>query len=194
MQLASLRLGDSISGASSWGGAVRFGGAQWATNFSLQPGFVTFPLPGISGEAALPSTVDLYVDSALRMRRQVPSGPFSIQDLPVPSGRGDARLVVRDILGREQIITQPFDTNSRLLKQGLHDYSYELGFVRRDFGIDSNNYGRPMASRHAPLGSSPSSSPARLMVSFSQSANHGARRRHDVACSWRSIWFLRCEP
>ena len=145
MQLASLRFGDAISGTSSWGGAVRFGGAQWATNFSVQPGFVTFPLPGISGEAALPSTVDLYVDSALRMRRQVPSGPFSIEDLPVPNGRGDARLVIRDILGREQIITQPFDTNSQLLKQGLHDYSYEVGFVRRNFGIDSNNYGRPVA-------------------------------------------------
>ena len=144
MQLASLRFGDAISGTSSWGGAVRFGGAQWATNFSVQPGFVTFPLPGISGEAALPSTVDLYVDSALRMRRQVPSGPFSIEDLPVPNGRGDARLVVRDILGREQIITQPFNTNSQLLKQGLHDYSYEVGFVRRNFGIDSNNYGRPV--------------------------------------------------
>ena len=145
MQLRRLRFGDAISGASSWGGAVRFGGVQWATNFSVQPGFVTFPLPGISGEAALPSTVELYVDSALRMRRKVPSGPFSIENLPVPSGRGDARLVVRDILGREQIITQPFDTSSRLLKQGLHDYSYEVGFVRRDFGIDSNNYGRPMA-------------------------------------------------
>ena len=145
MQLNSLRFGDAISGTSSWGGAVRFGGAQWATNFSTQPNLISFPLPGISGEAALPSTVDLYVDSALRMRRQVPSGPFSIEDLPVPSGRGDARIVVRDILGREQIITQPFDTSSRLLKQGLHDYSYEVGFVRRNFGIDSNNYGRPMA-------------------------------------------------
>ena len=144
MQLRRLRFGDAISGASSWGGAVRFGGVQWATNFSTQPGFVTFPLPGISGEAALPSTVELYVDSALRMRRKVPSGPFSIENLPVPSGRGDARLVVRDILGREQVITQPFDTSSQLLKQGLHDYSYEVGFVRRDFGIDSNNYGRPI--------------------------------------------------
>jgi len=144
-QLASLRFGDAISGTSSWGGAVRFGGVQWATNFSFQPGFVTFPRPGMSGEAALPSTVDLYVDSALRMRRQVPSGPFSIQDLPVPIGRGNASLVVRDILGREQIITQPFDTSSRLLKQGLHDYSYELGFVRRNYGTDSNNYGRPLA-------------------------------------------------
>ncbi len=95
--------------------------------FPLQPGFVTFPLPGISGEAALPSTVDLYVDNALRMRRQVPSGPFSIQDLPVTTGQGDARLVIRDILGREQVITQPFYATSRLLKQGLHDYSYELG-------------------------------------------------------------------
>ena len=145
MELASLRFGDAISGRSSWGGAVRFGGVQWATNFSTQPGFVTFPLPGISGEAALPSTVELYVDNLLRMRHQVPSGPFSIQDLPVTNGQGDARLVVSDILGREQVITQPFFTNSRLLKQGLQEYSYELGFVRRNFGIDSNNYGRPLA-------------------------------------------------
>ena len=145
MELASLRFGDAISSRSSWGGAVRFGGVQWTTNFSTQPGFVTFPLPGISGEAAMPSTVDLYVNNALRMRRQVPSGPFSIQDLPVTNGQGDARLVVRDILGREQVITQPFFTDSRLLKQGLQEYSYELGFVRRNFGIDSNNYGRPLA-------------------------------------------------
>ena len=62
----------------------------------------------MSGEAVLPSTVDLYVDNELRMRREVPSGPFSIQDLPVMTGQGDARLVVRDILGREQVITQPF--------------------------------------------------------------------------------------
>ena len=145
MQLNSFRFGDATSGTSSWGGAVHFGGAQWATNFSTQPSLISFPLPGISGEAALPSTVDLYVDSALRMRRQVPSGPFSIENLPVPNGRGDARIVVRDMLGREQIITQPFNTNSQLLKQGLHNYSYEVGFVRRNFGIDSNNYGRLVA-------------------------------------------------
>ncbi len=145
MQLASLRFGDAISGTSSWGGAVRFGGVQWATNFSTQPGFISFPLPGMSGEAALPSTVDLYVDNALRMSREVPSGPFSIQDLPVTTGQGDARLVVRDILGREQVITQPFYATPRLLQQGLQDYSYELGFVRRNFGTDSNNYGRALA-------------------------------------------------
>ena len=145
LEVASLRVGDAISGTSSWGGAVRFGGVQWSTNFSTQPGFIAFPLPGVSGEAALPSTVDLYVNSALRMSREVPSGPFSIQDLPVTTGQGDARLVVRDILGREQVITQPFYTTTHLLKPGLQEYSYELGFVRRNFGTDSNNYGRPLA-------------------------------------------------
>ena len=145
MELTRLRFGDAISGASSWGGAVRFGGVQWATDFSLQPGFMASPRPEISGESSLPSTVELYVDNLLRMRREVPSGPFTIQDLPVINGQGDAQLVVRDILGREQVITQPFFTNSRLLKQGLQDYSYELGFVRRNFGTDSNNYGRFMA-------------------------------------------------
>ena len=31
------------------------------------------------------------------------------------------------------------------LSRDYKDYSYELGFVRRNFGIDSNNYGRLMA-------------------------------------------------
>jgi outer membrane usher protein len=106
---------------------------------------MTSPRPKISGESSLPSTVELYVDNLLRMRREVPSGPFTIQDLPVINGQGDAQLVVRDILGREQVITKPFFTSSRLLKQGLQSYSYELGFVRKNFGIDSNNYGRLMA-------------------------------------------------
>ncbi len=145
MQLDSLRLGDSISRAGSWGRSVRFGGAQWATNFATQPGFISFPLPGMSGDAVLPSTVDLYVNDALRMHRQVPTGPFSIQDLPVVTGQGEARLVVRDLFGREQVITQPYYVSPRLLQQGLQDYSYELGFVRRNFGIYSNDYGRRLA-------------------------------------------------
>ena len=144
-QLASMRFGDAISGTSSWGGAVRFGGLQWATNFSMQPGYITFPQPSMSGEVALPSTVDLYVDGNLRMSQELPSGPFSIQDLPVMGSRGDVSLVLRDILGREQVITQPYYVAPRLLKQGLQNYSYELGFVRRKYGIKSNNYGQPLA-------------------------------------------------
>jgi outer membrane usher protein len=154
-ELASLRLGDAISRAGTWGRPIRLGGVQWATNFATQPGFVTFPLPTLAGEAVLPSTVDLYVNDALRLRREVPSGPFSIQDLPIVTGQGEARLVVRDLLGRERIITQPYYATPRLLQPGLHDYSYEVGFARRNYGIDSNDYGRVMAVGTHRLGFTP---------------------------------------
>ena len=145
MQLASLALRrrDQRHEQLGRGGALRR--CAVGDQFFHPAWLHSFPLPGMSGEAALPSTVDLYVDNALRMSREVPSGPFSIQDLPVTTGQGDARLVVRDILGREQVITQPFYATPRLLQQGLQDYSYELGFVRRNFGTDSNNYGRALA-------------------------------------------------
>jgi outer membrane usher protein len=141
-KIDTFRLGDAVSAPGSWGRPVRFGGVQWATNFLTQPGFVTFPLPGLAGETALPSTVDVYVNDALRLRREVPAGPFTIPDLPVVSGQGVARLVVRDLLGRERVITQPYYATPRLLRGGLHEYSYETGFVRKSFGITSNDYGR----------------------------------------------------
>jgi len=144
-QMASLRLGDLISASGSWGRSVRFGGVQWATNFASQPGFITYPRPTMAGEAVLPSTIDLYVGDALRMRRQVPAGPFSIQDLPVMTGQGEARLVVTDLLGREQVIVAPYYASPRLLQKGLNAYSFEIGAIREDFGRASNHYGRPLA-------------------------------------------------
>ncbi|MGN6314165.1 MAG: fimbria/pilus outer membrane usher protein, partial [Rhodanobacteraceae bacterium] len=141
-QMASLRIGDSISGASSWGRSIRFGGVQWATNFATQPTFVTLPTLMLKGVAVAPSTVDYYVDNVLRLRRNVPVGPFTIQDLPVVTGQGEARMVVTDLLGREQVVTQPFYASSNLLAKGLRDFSYELGFERENYGLDSNDYGR----------------------------------------------------
>lgn len=141
-QLTSWRVGDAISRAASWGGAVRFGGLQFARNFAVQPGFSTLPQPGLAGEAVLPSTVELYINDALRLQEQVAPGPFSIPALPTVTGRGEVRMVVRDALGREQVTTQPFYTSPRLLRAGLQDFSYELGAIRENYGLASNDYGR----------------------------------------------------
>jgi outer membrane usher protein len=149
---ASLRLGDAIGGASAWGRPVRFGGVQWATNFGTQPGFISFPLPAIQGEAALPSTLELYVNGMRRMSSEVPTGPFSIPDLPAVTGQGQVQLVVRDLLGREQVITDSFYVSARLLQQGLHEFSYELGAERQSYGMESNDYGRAFATGTHRLG------------------------------------------
>jgi outer membrane usher protein len=143
--LASLRVGDAITGASSgWGGAVRFGGVQWASNFATQPGLVTMPLPSVGGESALPSTLELYVNDALRMRQDLPGGPFTVRDVPIMSGDGQIRVVVRDLLGREQVITQSYYSSPQMLRRGLHEFSIEAGAVRENFSLASNDYGRPL--------------------------------------------------
>jgi len=145
-QLASLRVGDGISRPGAWGNAMRFGGLQWATDFSLQPGLLTFPLPSVRGEAALPSTVDVYINNSRRLQSDVQPGPFDLADLPIVTGSGEVRLVVQDALGRQQVITQPYYVSPSLLKPGLHSYSCEIGAVRDDYGLASDHYGSLIAS------------------------------------------------
>lgn len=143
--ISRFQLGDSISRAGTWGRAVRFGGLQWRSNFDTQPGFVTFPQPSAIGIAALPSTVDVYVNNTRRLSQEVQPGPFEISNVPVITGAGEVRLVVSDLLGRQQIITQPYYASQSLLREGLNDHSYEIGFARQDYGLFSNQYGQPFA-------------------------------------------------
>lgn len=144
--LASLRAGDAVSRTGAWSLPVRFGGVQWATNFSVRPGFVAFPLPALSGESALPSTVDLFINDALRGRETLPPGPFTLPNLPVVTGEGELRVVVRDLLGREQVLSERYYASPRLLRPGLADFAYQAGFLRNNFGLESNDYGRAFAA------------------------------------------------
>lgn len=151
-RMASLRLGDAIGKPGTWGRSLRFGGVQWSTDFSIQPGFLSFPLPSMQGEAVLPSTVDLYINNSQRLRRQVPAGAFDLTEVPLVTGQGEVRMVVRDLLGREQVVVQPYYVSPSLLRPGLHAYSYELGLVREDYGLASNYYGRVLATATDRLG------------------------------------------
>jgi outer membrane usher protein len=142
----TLRLGDTVTKPAMWGREVYFGGLRMGTNFALTPGFVSQPLPVIRGLSAAPSTVELYVNGVLRSVQNVPTGPFVVDNFPILSGNGEARLVVRDLLGRETTITQPFFVTSTMLAPGLDDWSVEAGRVRLNLGVESNDYGPAFAS------------------------------------------------
>lgn len=145
-RMLSARVGDAVSRAGAWGRAVRFGGVQFATNFATQPEFSVFPLPTISGTAALPSTAELLVNQTSRGTHQVPPGPFELTDIPTAAGQGTVTLVVRDLLGREQRVSQAFYASSDLLRPGLSDFSFEAGAQRDDFGLAGSQYGRGFAA------------------------------------------------
>jgi outer membrane usher protein len=145
-QNKTLRLGDSVTRTGLLGRNVYFGGIQFGSNFALTPGFVSQPKPVLTGISAAPSTVELYINDVLRQTSTVPTGPFAIDNLPTLSGNGDARIVVRDQLGRETVITQSFFTNGRLLAPGLEDWGVEAGRLREDLGIANAKYGSAFAS------------------------------------------------
>ncbi|MFM1990578.1 MAG: hypothetical protein RJA99_3535 [Pseudomonadota bacterium] len=145
-RMRTLVLGDTVGASGYWGRPVRYGGVRWGTNFATNPTYVTFPMPGLRGEAALPTVTDLYIDGLLRQTTSVQPGPFRITNLPVITGQGEVRLVMRDLLGREQVVALPYYASSQLLSAGLVDESYELGMVRENYGLASNDYGRAIGA------------------------------------------------
>lgn len=145
--MRTFRAGDVVTSGLSWTRPVRLGGLQVQNDFSLRPDLVTFPIPRLSGSAAVPSAVDVYLDSTRRYSTDVPAGPFEINNLPIVDGGGTARLVVRDVQGQEVVTEARFFASTRLLATGLADYSAEIGFARQSFGSRSDDYdGRLMGS------------------------------------------------
>jgi outer membrane usher protein len=145
--MRTLRVGDTISSSLDWTRPVRMAGIQWSSNFALRPDLVTFPLPQIAGTAAVPTTVDLYINNVRRTTAQVPQGPFIFSDAPGITGAGSATIVTRDALGRAVSSTVPLYIDRRMLAQGLTAYSVEAGFLRRYYGFESSEYdSEPAAS------------------------------------------------
>jgi outer membrane usher protein len=140
--MSRYQLGDNITSTGTWGRAVRFAGLQWRRDFNTQPGFITFPQPSLTGLAAVPSTVDVYVNNSKRSSEGVPVGPFQLNNVPVITGTGDVKLVVTDLLGRQQVITEHYYASQSLLRKGLSDYSFEFGGVRENYGILWDRYGQ----------------------------------------------------
>jgi outer membrane usher protein len=140
-RITSAVVGDTITRAGSYGAAVRMGGLQYQRNFATAPLLITYPTADVAGTAVVPSTVDIFINNAKAYSAPVKPGPFSVQSLPVPVGAGNVRVVVRDVFGKESIAVVPYVRYDSMLKQGLQDFSYEAGFLRRDYTIESNEYG-----------------------------------------------------
>ncbi|MDG2535913.1 fimbria/pilus outer membrane usher protein [Sphingomonas sp. HITSZ_GF] len=134
------RVGDVISGGLDWSRPVRMGGVQIASDFSMRPDLVTFPVPRAAGTAAVPTTVSVLVDGVERLSQKVGQGPFEIPRLPVMGGANQVSVVTQDALGRQVVQQLPFYASPLMLAPGLQAFSAELGWVRRDFGLASDRY------------------------------------------------------
>lgn len=135
----SYALGDFTSGALAWSSSIRMAGLQVQSAFRQRSDLVSWAMPQFSGSAALPSTLDMYVNNMKVFTGQVPAGPFELQALPFVSG-GEVRIVTTDASGRQVEETLPYYAAPGLLKGGLSEYSFDLGAPRRNYGITSSDY------------------------------------------------------
>lgn len=152
----ALTVGDFIGNALPWTTAVRMGGIQIARSFRMRPDLVTMPLPSFAGQASVPSSVDLFINDHRQSRTDVKPGRYVLDNVPVVTGAGEARIVTRDAVGREIASTTPFYVTPELLRPGLVDFSVEVGALRQGYGLRSFDYGRAVAMGSVRAGLLPS--------------------------------------
>jgi len=140
-RLRSMRIGDILTHPGTHGRALRIGGIQLATNFDTQPTFIRYPLPSFYGETAVPSALDVYINGQLRRSESVEAGRYVLKDIPAVNGAGQMQIVTRDALGRQQVFAQDFYLSTELLREGLSDYSLNIGALREDYALDNFRYG-----------------------------------------------------
>lgn len=145
-RLLTYEAGDLVTGALPWTSSVRVGGLQLSRDFAVRPDLVTYPLPAFSGEAAVPTSLDLFINGYKSSTSELQPGPYTLTNVPFINGAGEAVVVTTDALGRQVSTTLPFYVTSSLLQQGLADYSVAAGSLRRDYGVRDFAYGPGVAS------------------------------------------------
>lgn len=145
-RMLTYEAGDVVSGALPWSNSVRLGGLQLSRDFGVRPDLVTYPLPQFAGEAAVPSSVDLFINGYKASSDNVQPGPYTLTNVPFINGAGEAVVVTTDALGRQVSTTVPFYVTNTLLQKGLADFSVAAGNLRRDYAIEDFNYGTGVTS------------------------------------------------
>lgn len=145
-ELQWITLGDKFAASGNLGSTINIGGFGIKKAYQMDPSLIRQPTLNFTGAAALPSQVDIYVDGVLAGRQRIQPGQFEVRNLNYYGGMRNVDLVIKDAFGMEQRFRYEAYFTSALLKQGLHEYSYNIGLLREQYGIKSNDYGKPAFS------------------------------------------------
>lgn len=140
-----LSVGDSVSSVGMWGSSVRFGGMQFGTRSRTRSDVVASEF-ATSGWAVLPTVADALFASLDSDQAPLASRNLSISRSIKSFSGASMGLQLQDALGRSQSIDAPMISGVRLVEDGCEDFSVGLGKVRRDFAIESNEYGPMFAN------------------------------------------------
>ncbi len=139
-------LGDEFANSGDLGSTVNIGGVGFSKVYKLDPYFITQPIFNLKGTATLPSQADIYMDGVLVSKQMISPGSFNLNNIYSLTGAHTVDVVMKDPFGNEQRISYPLYFSTQLLREGLHEYSYNVGFLRENYGIASDEYGKAVFS------------------------------------------------
>ncbi|MBN1959615.1 MAG: fimbrial biogenesis outer membrane usher protein [Deltaproteobacteria bacterium] len=125
-------LGDAQASTGLLGSSAQFAGISVARNFALDPYFLRQPGHGISGSVLTPATIEIYRNGIFLRREQLPPGPFNIENIPTPVGRGSVEVIMRDAFGESREIISPYYFAASLLSPDITEFSVNLGVLREN--------------------------------------------------------------
>ena len=147
--LRRIVVGDAFANSGLLGGGALLGGVTVSKEYSVDPYFVRYPTFSLSGAITTPSIAEVYVNDRLVGTEQLAPGQFALSQLPITTGRNDARVVIRDAFGGVRELSASYYLTTTVLARGLQEYQYGLGVERSGFGVDSWSYGGPaLVARH----------------------------------------------
>ena len=139
--LQRVTAGDFNASSGDLGSSINLGGLSFSKIYNIDPYFIKTPLLDFSGVVSLPSVVDIYVNGRKERTEKLSPGEFDLRNLRTYGGMALVEVVIKDPFGREQRIKYLGYFTDVLLKEGLHEYSYNAGFLRESLGTESNDYG-----------------------------------------------------
>lgn len=139
--LQRMVIGDFFVTPGELGNSANVGGISLSKLYGLDPYLVRQPLGNVKAQVSVPTDVEVIVDGQRVRIQRVPPGEFEIRDLYSYGGARSIQLVLRDAFGRVQHLDYSVYFSDLPLRQGLHEYRYSAGQLRRNYGISSNDYG-----------------------------------------------------
>ncbi len=131
--LNRLILGDFITPATPTTFGSNMVGISYFRNFKIDPYFIYRPTFDIKTLIPYRSDLEVYLDGVLIRKETVPPGQLNLEDIYYYGGRKDIRIVVRDPFGRVQEISYPLYFTDLMLKEGIREFNYSVGFLREGF-------------------------------------------------------------
>ncbi len=141
-ELQWLVLGDQFANSGDLGSTINMGGLGFSKVYKLDPYFISQPVMNLKGAVILPTQAEIYLDGALVGKQPIAPGSFELKNLYSYTGAHNVEVVLKDPFGNVQRISYPAYFSSQLLREGLHEYSYNVGFLREQYGIESSDYGK----------------------------------------------------